>query len=105
MSKNITLTWELPTTRTAGGALPVEDIRDTVVEASADGGANFTTIDTVAPTDPQTAFVPDAEIGEWQFRLTVFDKANQPSAAHIEVVVVLDDSPPNPVTNVVAVQS
>ena len=100
MAKDITITWDLPTTRRDGGALPVDQIQETVVQMSADGGANFGELARVAPTDEQRVFVPDAEVGEWQFIIRVWDTDGQEGESHLEVVTVVDDSPPGPVTNV-----
>lgn len=105
MTKSLRVTWDLPTERTGGGALPVAEIRDTIVEISADGGANYTALLPVSPGLPQEVFVPDLEVGSWQFRMTVFDITDQQSAPHIEVHVIVDDSPPNPVSNVVVTES
>lgn len=105
MTKNVTVTWDLPTERTGGALLPVSEIRDTIVEISADGGAIFRPLDTVLPTDPQQVFVPDLEPGSWEFLITVFDTLGQASAPHIEPVTVIDDSPPNPVSNVQVTQT
>lgn len=100
MAKNITLTWDLPDVRRDGGALNLDDIQHTVVEASADGGATFGALATVTPDQPQTVTVPDAEVGEWHFRFTVVDTLDQAGVQHTEVVEVIDDSPPGVVTNV-----
>ena len=100
MAKNITITWDLPVTRTGGAALPIEEIESVRPEISADSGASWTPMAPVAPTDSQQVFVPDAEIGEWQFRFRVIDTLGQPSAWWEEIVQVIDDSPPNTITNV-----
>ena len=68
MAKDVQVTWDLPTSRTGGGLLPVEDIRETQVEMSADGGANFTPLTSVAPDGTQEVNVPELEAGAWHFR-------------------------------------
>jgi len=105
MTKNVTLSWDLPTERTGGGALPIEDIQDTRIEMSADGGANYGDLARILPVEAQEVFVPDLEPGEWHFRITVLDDNDKVSAPHIEIATVLDDSPPNPVSNVVTTQT
>lgn len=104
MSKNVTVAWTLPTTRTGGGPLPPEEIAHVRASLSADGGATFTPLANVAPADPQQVFVPDMEIGQWHFQLIVVDTLGQDSAPHLEVVDVIDDSPPGPVTGVTVTQ-
>lgn len=105
MAKNVTVTWDLPTERTGGASLPLSEIDRTEVELSADGGVSFISLATVDPTDAQQAFVPDMEVGDWHFRITVFDLLGQNSAGHTEIVTVIDDSPPNPVSNVQVTQT
>lgn len=100
MAKNVTGTWALPTTRQQGGPLPIEEIQRTLVEMSADGGANFVDLVNVGPTDAQQFFIPDLEQGAYVFRFTVFDTAGQAGTVHTERVEVADDSPPGPITNV-----
>jgi len=104
MSKNVTVGWTLPTTRVGGAVLSPDEIERVQVELSADGGANFTDLSNIAPTDPQQVFVPDMEPGEWHFRFTVFDTLGQNSAPAIEIVTVVDDSPPNTVTDITVTQ-
>lgn len=105
MSKNVTVRWVLPTTRQGGGELLPEDIQHTRAELSADGGANFSELDLVAPDVAQEVFVPDMEVGEWHFRFTVFDKLGQKSPPANYVETVADDSPPNPVTDITSEQT
>lgn len=99
MPKTVTGTWTLPTTRTGGAALPVEELDYASVEMSADSGANFTEINRIPAADPQTVTVPDLEPGEWQFRVRVMDRLGQLSAPVPSAVTVVDDSPPGPVTD------
>lgn len=104
MTKNVTVAWELPTTRQAGAPLPISEIDHTLVELSADVGANFIDLAQVQPTDPQQVFVPDTEVGEWHYRISVIDTNGKQGVPHIEVVTVVDDSPPNSVVNVTVTQ-
>jgi hypothetical protein len=105
MPKNVTVTWKLPTSRQKGGPLPVDEIDHTLVELSADGGANFVNLQQIPPTALQEVMVPDVEQGEWHFRITVIDTLGQLGAPHIEIVEVADDSPPDVVTDVTSTQS
>ena len=56
------------------------------------------------PTEPQQVFVPDQEPGEWHYRFTVFDTLGQTSGPSIEIVTVIDDSPPNQITDITVTQ-
>ena len=102
MSKNITITWDLPTTRQSGGPLSPQDIDHIQVELSADGGANYGEIARLAPTDEQKVFVPDSEPGIWHFRISVVDITGGRGVhiEQVEVPVPVDNTPPNPVSNV-----
>ena len=100
MAKNVTIVWTLPTTREGGGALNENDIQHVLPAMSADGGANFTALAPVTPGEIQQVFVPDLEVGEWIFRFIVVDTDGQSSDVHEEPVEVLDDSPPNPISDV-----
>lgn len=104
MSKNVTVSWTLPTERQGGGALQPEDIEHVIAELSADGGAAYVELAIVLPTEPQQVFVPDQEPGEWHYRFTVFDTLGQDSGGTIQVVTVIDDSPPNNVTDITVTQ-
>lgn len=104
MAKNVTVAWELPTTRIEGGPLAPADVQHVQVQLSADGGVNYADLATVLPADPQQVFVPDMEIGTWLFRIRVQDTLGQFSVWHEEQVSVIDDSPPQTVTNVTVTQ-
>lgn len=104
MAKDVTVTWDLPTAREQGGALDPSDIQHVLVELSADGGASYSELNRVLPTEAQQVFVPDLDVGQWHFRLIVVDTLGQSSAPHVELVGVVDDSPPLAVSNVHAVQ-
>lgn len=99
MPKTVRGTWALPTTRTGGAALPVEELDYALVEMSADSGANFVEINRIPATDPQEVVVPDLEPGEWQFRVRPMDRLGQLGAPVLEAVMIVDDSPPGPVTD------
>ena len=105
MAKDVNVAWDLPTTRQGGGDLPLDEIAETRVGLSADGGANFTPLAPVPPTAVQEVNVPELEVGDWHFQMIVVDTLGQPSppANHIETVA--DDSPPNPVENIRSSQS
>jgi len=105
MAKDVTVTWDLPTTRTGGGELRPEDIEETRPEMSADGGANFTPLPPVPPDVPQEVNVPDLEPGNWHFRFVLVDTLGQESPPANHIVTVVDDSPPNPVENIQSTQT
>lgn len=99
MSRDVTVSWDLPTTRTSGGPLNPSEIQFTRVELSADGGANYSTLGDIEPGVAQEVLVPELEFGAWFFRVSVFDTRNaQGEAATIEAVVP-DDSAPAAVLN------
>ncbi len=104
MTKDVTVTWDLPTTRTGGGELQPEDVLETRPEMSADGGSNFTSLPPVPPNVPQEVNVPDLEPGNWHFRFVLVDTLGQESAPASHIVTVLDESPPNPVENIQSTQ-
>lgn len=104
MTKTVTGVWSLPTTRQDGGALPPEQVDHTLVQMSADGGDNWAELARVAPADAQRVVVPDLEVGAWHFRIRVVDTDGRNGPWHTEVVQVIDDSPPGPVTGVVFTQ-
>jgi len=97
---NVTLSWQLPTTRQQGGPLLESEISTVRVEMSADGGVNYGTLQDIRPTDPQTVTAPDLEFGTWHFRIAVYDQNNQRGEYHVESVDVADDTPPAAVTSV-----
>ena len=105
MAKDVTLAWDLPTERTGGAALPLDEVDETRIDMSADGGSNYTPRPPVPATDPQEKFVPDLDPGNWHFRFTVVDTLGQISAPAPWVETVVDDSPPNPVTNIRSTQT
>lgn len=105
MAKNVTITWDLPTARVEGGPLPVDEIARVQVEMSADGGANFVPLVDVTPAEPQQAYIPDLEVGSYEFRKIVFTTDGQQSDAVVTEVTVVDDSRPMPVTNVQVTQA
>lgn len=104
MAKNVTVAWVLPLTRQGGGPLPLSEIAHTQVELSADGGDNFGLLVQVPPNGIQQAFVPDLEIGQWIFRITVVDTDGRSGTPYLEDVTVADDTPPNGVTDVTVTQ-
>jgi len=104
MAKNVTVTWDIVPQRQQGAALPLDEIELVRVDISADGGASYVELSRISPTDPQQVFVPDLETGEWRFRFTVIDTNGVASDPQIEIVTVIDDSPPLGVTNVVVTQ-
>ena len=104
MAKNVTLVWVLPTRRTGGALLPPEEIDRVDLEISVDGGVSFTPVRSFMPDEEQSNLFPDLEVGNWQFGLTVFDTAGRSSGQLVFEVLVADDSPPNRVSGVTAIQ-
>jgi hypothetical protein len=105
MAKDVTVRWVLPTTRTGGGDLPLDEIQETIASMSADGGSNYTEIGRVPPTDPQEITQTELDPGDWHFQLVLKDTLGQSSAAAHYVHTVADDSPPNPVTDITSSES
>lgn len=91
---NVTLIWELPTTRESGRPLAVEAIQHVVVDVSADDGASWVPIGTFTP-DVLTAEVTDLDFGTWTFRGVVVPVKGLPSEPLLAVVVNEDTSPPS----------
>ncbi|MHA2402132.1 MAG: hypothetical protein ACXADH_03995 [Candidatus Kariarchaeaceae archaeon] len=98
--KNVNIAWELPTTRESGFPLDPADIQHVEVSMSADLGANFIVVNTVAPPTLDLT-VPDLEVGDWIFRLVVVDTANRRSIDVDVTVNVPDETNPSSVVNVV----
>jgi len=94
---NATVSWDLPTTRESGNPLPVGKIAHVRVELSADQGANFTFMDSVAPP-ATTHLLPDLSDGTWIVRLQVVDTDGRRSA-NVDEAFVVDSSDPGPVEN------
>jgi hypothetical protein len=99
MTKTVTVTWELPTTRESGQPLDIADIQHTKVEITADG-VSFTPLGFVPPTDIQELTAADVDIGDWSFRLTVMDTANRESNPFDAPFTIADETPPSAVFNV-----
>ncbi len=100
MTKNIQLTWGLPTTRVAGGPLDSAEILSVEVLISADAGLNYVALVDRLPTEAQELFIPDQDWGEWWFRFIVHTTDNKSSANLDFPVTVPDDSAPETVVNV-----
>ena len=98
--KNVTCTWNLPTTRESGRPLDISDIQHTQVLMKADAAPSFTPIDTVGPTAEQSIFIGDVDIGQWVIRLIVVDTDGRESAPVDTSFEVLDETPPSSVTGV-----
>jgi len=112
MSKNVTITWDLPTTREDGSPLPVEDIANVVVSLKVDNlAAPWTMMGTVEPTNPDGTLIPqgftagDVDIGDWLYRLVVNDIQGQPSPPVDTAFSVASDAGPSIVMNVAISQA
>lgn len=97
--KNVLVSWEFPTTRKAGGVLPLDQISRVAVQLSADGGNTFS--DPVNVTPP-TANIPfnDLPFGSYAVRLVVHDTDGLTSDGVEMPFLVADDSAPGDVQNV-----
>ena len=97
MTKNATVSWELPVVREQGGDLDPTDIEGIEISLAIVGGG-FRVLETVPPTK-LNHFIPELEIGDWEFRLVVIDIVGRRSADVEVPFTVKDDSPPGIVTN------
>ena len=89
----VRLNWTLPTKRTSGFPLSPDEIKHTVVEMSADGGANWVGIGQF-PNNVLTTDVTELEPGNWFFRGFVVDTNGKASAVKAASVLIPDTSPP-----------
>lgn len=96
MTKTITISWDLPTTRESGNPLELSDIIG--VEVSINAGAGFAPASMVIPTDPQVWVYPDMVDGDYTVRLVVvgIDGNSTP----VDTSVRVDTSNPSQPTNV-----
>ncbi len=95
MVRTLTVTWDLPTTRTSGNPLDPSEISGVDVSFSADG-TNFTGL---GLNTGGSVTIPDLIDGDWVVRLTVVDTEGRRSA-DVDVPVLIDTSAPGTVTNV-----
>jgi len=102
--KNIIINWVLPTTRQQGGALPVEDIRDAVIELSADAGASFSLIGQFVPGQLSVPVNDLPFSDQYIVRGRCFDNANQPGLWTETPFALSDDSPPGDLVITVDIQ-
>lgn len=100
MSKTVVLTWDLPTTRKEGGPLALDEISNTEVQISLDGGTNFVNLDFVDSIAPQTIQGGDLQFGTYFFRFIVNSTDGQSSDPLDFPVDVPDASVPGQVVNV-----
>lgn len=91
---NVTLHWELPTTRTSNRPLPATDIQHVLVDVSADDGATWAPIGAFPPNVLSTQLT-DLDFGTWKFRGVVVDLKGRVSAPLEAVLVNEDTSPPS----------
>ena len=97
--RNAIVSYDLPTTRQSGLPLDPADIAGVEVSLSADGGANFAVLDTVAP--PATSLEQtELEPGDYMFRLIVIDTNGRRGNPVDEPFAIPDDTAPGEVTNV-----
>lgn len=99
MTTNVTVQWTLPTTRTSGNPIAVDDIAGVDVSLSADAGLNFTLTDTVLPAAAQDVLFTDLVDGDYSVRLVV-RLTDGAQSAGVDTPFTLDTSAPEDVTNV-----
>lgn len=98
---NVTLLWELPTTRTSGKPLAIDAIKEVAIDVSADAGATWVPIGVFPPSVLSTE-VTDLDFGTWLFRGVVVPVKGLPSAPLTATVVNEDTSPPSALVMLVA---
>lgn len=98
---NVTLQWELPTSRTSGRALTPADILHVAVDVSANGGADWAPIGEFPPEVLSTQ-VTDLDFGTWKFRGVVVPRKGLFSDPLYAEVVNEDTSPPNVLVSLTA---
>jgi hypothetical protein len=101
---NVTLQWELPTTRTSNRPLAPSDLLHVAVDVSADGGDTWVVIGQFPP-EVLTAQVTDLDFGTWLFRGVVVPKKGLPSLPLTATFVNDDTTPPNPLVTLTVVPS
>jgi hypothetical protein len=101
---NVTLQWELPTTRTSNRPLAPSDLLHVAVDVSADGGDTWVDIGQFPP-EVLTAQVTDLDFGTWLFRGVVVPKKGLPSLPLTATFVNDDTTPPNPLVTLTVVES
>lgn len=100
---DIKLNWVDPTTLVDGKAIPAGLFDLVEISVSADGGANFASLDTVEP-GVQTYTVTDLPPGTYHFTAVAVDKLGRSSAvaSSLATIVAPVPAPLNPVTNFTA---
>jgi hypothetical protein len=100
MTRTVTASWQLPTTRRDGGPLPADEISHSIVEMSSDGGVTFDSLGQIPATEPQLITANDLAFGVYWFRVSFVDTADRAGDAYEESVDVVDDSPPAAITDI-----
>lgn len=101
---SIEISWDLPTTREDGSALPLTSIKQTIVEVKAPGSTVYTAL-AVVPGNTVKTLDNNVVPGAYSFRLTVEDTGGRKSTQVLVAVTVpaATISPPKPVVNAKAV--
>ena len=100
--RDVNISWVLPTTRESGFDLDPADIAEVEISISADLGANWTVLNTVAPPTLEL-LSPDMEVGDWMFEGVVIDVDGRRSPSVSASVNIPDESPPGSLTTLSAV--
>lgn len=106
MTKNVTISWDLPTVREDGSPLLASDILEVQVSIRVDNPtAPWTLVASISPASPQDFTAGDVDVGDWEYKLVVVDTEGRLGAAVITKFTVVSDAPPEIVTNVVITQA
>jgi hypothetical protein len=100
MTKSAVVTWVLPTNRTSGRPLDLNEVAGVDVWFSADLGANFVILGTVPPGNPQTRAIPDLVDGDYIVRLVVRMIGTLGVSLPVDTPFFIDTSAPRVVTAV-----
>ena len=96
MTMNATVGWVLPTERESDNALPVEEIKESIISIKVDGAPSFTELDRV-PAPGTSHLIPDLADGDWVWQVEIVDTKGRKSAP-AEQNFRIDETPPKPAT-------
>jgi hypothetical protein len=99
----ITLTWDLPVTRSDGSPLDINDINRVEIEMSTDGGTTWSAPQTILPADAQTLTVSNLVPGTYHFRGACYDVADARGVDTMTQATVASTAAPAALINFTAV--